>query len=106
MKWILNIIGIAIFFLVRFGNRKDKSKEASATFWLKDNWAQLIAVLLFEVGLMLLFGEGGLNISFEKIEWLPAWLQIIGDSATAFVIGLLGAWLAYVGYKKILLEKR
>lgn len=106
MKLLLNAIGVLIFFLVRLAGRKDKGSPLSITFWLKDNWEQLITVLLFDIGLMILLGEGGLNISFDKLVWLPEWLQIIGDSASALVIGLFGAWLAYAGYKKAIIDNR
>lgn len=106
MKIALNIIGILIFFLTKFATRKDKDAPVSASFWLKDNWEQLIAVALFDVALMLLVFTGGLQLSFEKLTVIPAWLQVTGDGAVCFAVGAFIAWAAYTGYKKIVLDKR
>jgi hypothetical protein len=106
MKIALNIIGIAIFFLVRLGGRKDKTTPFSVKFWLKDNWEQLVAILLVDVALMLLVFQGGLQFNFEKIApMLPDGVQLAGDSALCFLVGSLFAWLVYVAYKKAVLDK-
>ena len=106
MKIILNVIGIVIFFLSRFSNRKDKTTEPSIKFWFKDNWEQLITIGLFDVALMILASKQALNIDFSKLTFLPDWLQLVGDVALFFVIGLLGAYLAYEGYQKRVIDKR
>lgn len=107
MKILLNILGILIFFFARFAGRKDKDAPVSAKFWLKDNWEQLVVVALFDVALMLLVIEGGLKFNFEKLApMLPDGVQLAGDLALCFLVGLLFAWGFYVGYKKVVLEKR
>lgn len=107
MKIALNIIGVLIFFLVRLAGRKNTSEPLSIKFWLKDNWEQLGAVVLFDVALMLLVFQGGLQFNFEKIApMLPDGVQLAGDSAMCFLVGLLFAWGIYVGYKKMVLDKR
>ncbi len=106
MKILINLIGVAIFFLVRFGNRTDKTKEPNLKFWLQDNWEQLSAVILFDAALMILRSQEGLNIDFTQLTFLPSWLQLVGDIGLCFAIGSLGAWLAYTGYKKLILDKR
>jgi hypothetical protein len=107
MKIALNVIGILIFFLVRLSGRKDKGSELSIKFWLKDNWEQLSAVVLFDVALILLVFQGGLKFNFEKIApMLPDGVQLIGDAALCFLVGLFFAWGVYVGYKKMVIEKR
>lgn len=106
MKIALNVIGILIFFLVRLGGRKDKGTPFSVKFWLKDNWEQLCAVLLVDIALMLLVFQGGLQFNFEKLApMLPDGVQLAGDSALCFLVGLLFAWGVYVGYKKAVLDK-
>jgi Kef-type K+ transport system membrane component KefB len=107
MKIALNIIGILIFFLVRLAGRKDKDAPLSIKFWLKDNWEQLAAVVLFDVALMLLVFQGGLQFNFEKIApMLPKGVQLAGDAAMCFLVGLLFAWGIYAGYKKMVIDKR
>jgi hypothetical protein len=107
MKIALNIIGILIFFLVRLAGRKDKDSPFSIRFWLKDNWEQLAAVVLFDVALMLLVFQGGLQFNFEKIApMLPEGVQLAGDAAMCFLVGLLFAWGIYSGYKKMVIDKR
>ena len=74
MKIILNIIGIVIFFLSRFSNRKDKTTEPSVKFWIRDNWEQLITIALFDIALMILASKQALNIDFSKLTFLLEWL--------------------------------
>lgn len=106
MKILLNILGVCIFFLNRFAGRKDKDAPVSAKFWLKDNWEQLLAVSLFDVALMLLVINGGLEFNFEKIApMLPEGVKLAGDLALCFLVGLIFAWLVYVGYKKMIQGK-
>ena len=105
MKIIFNVLGILIFFFIRLGGR-DKTIPFSAKFWLKDNWEQLVAVVLFDIALMLLVIEGGLEFNFEKIApMLPDGVQLAGDSALCFLVGLVFAWGVYVGYKKFIQGK-
>ena len=105
MRIILNVIGILIFFFARLQGR-DKSQKFSAGFWLKDNWEQLICVTLIDVALMLLVIGGGLEFNFEKLTWLPDGVQLAGDLALCFLVGLVFAWAGYVGYKKTFLDKK
>ena len=106
MEIIVNVIAIAIFFLVRFNGRKDKTKEPDINFWLKDNWEQLVTIVLFDVLLMILAGKNALNLDLSQLTFLPSWMQLMGNLAVAAVIGLLGAFLAYEGYKTIVLNNR
>lgn len=106
MKILINIIGVVIFFLVRFGNRTDKTSQPNLKFWWLDNWEQLTAVILFDGALMILRSGEGLNIDFTQLTFLPSWLQLAGDIGLCFAIGCLGAWMAYAGYKKLILDKR
>lgn len=106
MKIVLNIIGILIFFLSKYSGRTDKSKEPSPDFWIKDNWEELAAISLFDIGLMLLVFQGGFNLNFEKFTSLPEWVQIGGDSAVCFAVGLVVAWKGYEWYNKFIKSKR
>lgn len=106
MKILLNVIGILIFFINRFANRSKKTVAFSFKFWIRDNWEQSATILLFDIALMILLSKEGLNIDFTQLAFLPPWLQLIGDLAASFIIGLLGAWIIYCGYKKIVINKR
>ena len=106
MKTLLNALGILIFFFVKLSGRKNKDKPLSIQYWLKDNWEQLVAVLLVDIALMLLVFQGGLQFNFEKIApMLPDGVQLAGDSALCFLVGLVFAWAVYNGYKKMMMKK-
>ena len=102
MKILLNIIGILIFFLNRFAGRTDKTTKPSIGYWFRDNWCELLIVALFDTALMILVILGGLEFNFEKIApMLPDGVKIAGDLALCLLVGLVFAWVTYVGYKKI-----
>ena len=101
MKILLNVIGILIFFLNRYVGRKDKTAEPSIKFWLKDNWAELVIITLFDAALMILVVFGGLKFDFSKLlPSLPEGLTLAGDMAMCFLIGLFLAWTFYSIIKK------
>ena len=106
VKIILNVLGIITFFWVRFANRTDKTKEPTIGFWLKSNYEQLIGIALLDVAIILLTLTGGLQLSFEKIQTLPEWIQLTGDSAIFYLTGLIFALLGYEAIKKLILDKR
>ena len=107
MKILLNILGVLIFFFARLAGRKNREQPLSIKFWLKDNWEQLIIIALFDVALMLLVFQGGIQFNFDKLTpMLPEGLQIAGDSALCFLVGLFFAWSVYLGYKKMVIDKR
>jgi hypothetical protein len=100
MKILLNVLGVIIFFLLRFDGRADKTKETSLVFWAKDNWVECIVIALFDFALLILGLYGGLQIDFTKIfPLLPDWVTIGGDMALSFAIGLFGG---YAGYSLVL----
>lgn len=106
MKILFNLIGILIFFLNRLAGRKDTKEPLSIKFWIKDNWEQLACVLLFDIALMLLVIEGGLQFNFDRLApMLPDGVQLAGDSALCFLVGLIFSWAIYSGYKKFVLNK-
>ncbi len=106
LKIILNVLGIVTFFWVRFANRTDKVKEPTIGFWLKDNFEQLIGIALLDIAIIMLVLTGGLQLSFEKIQTLPDWVQINGDRAVYYFTGLIFALLGYEAVKKLILDKK
>jgi hypothetical protein len=98
---VLNLLGILSFFLNRFEKRTDKVKEPSLAYWWKDNWAQLMNILIWDVALMLLVMFGGLHVDFTKLApTIPSWITVVGDGALSFGIGLFGAYAGYMLIKK------
>jgi len=90
MKILLNFLGIVLYFLMRFQNRRDKKAEPDIKFWLKDNGVELIIITLFDVSLMLLLLKGGLVIDLNKyFPSLPDGVAFTGDLAICFLIGLV-----------------
>lgn len=88
MKWIFNILGILIYFMLRYVNRADKKTKFSGLFWLNDNWSETVTILLFNAVLMLLMIFGGLTIDLNKfIPSLPDGVAFAGDLAAYFLIG-------------------
>ena len=107
MKILLNVLGVLIFFLNRFAGRKDKDQPFSGKKWITENWEQLTIVALFDVALMLLVINGGLEFNFEKIApMLPEGVKLAGDLALCFLVGLVFAYLGYEAYKKLVIDKR
>ena len=106
IKIVLNLLGIVTFFWVRFANRTDKTKEPTLKFWLKDNFEQLIGILLIDIAIVMLVFVGGLQLSLEKITTLPDWVQLTGDSAIFYLTGLIFPLMGYELVKKTILEKR
>jgi hypothetical protein len=101
MKILLNVLGILIYFLLRFMNREDKTKEPSVKFWIEDNWVELIVISLFDFALMIILIFGGLQVDFTKMipAW-PDWITLSGDYALSFLIGVIGAATGYIIIRK------
>ena len=106
VKIVLNVLGIVTFFWVRFANRTDKMKQPTIGFWFRDNFEQLIGIALLDIAIIMLVLTGGLQLSFEKIQTLPEWIQLTGDSAIFYLTGLIFALLGYEAVKKLILDKK
>lgn len=83
---ILNIIGIAICFIVKYNNRREKDKGFSLSFWMRDNWPELMVTGLLDVAIVLLVVTGDLQINAAK--FLPEWVIASGSLTLYFLIGL------------------
>ena len=100
LNWILNGIGVLIYFLNRFGNRKSKGKF-SFKFWFADNYRELFTTLLFDIALMLIVMMPNVSVNFDKLiaENIPFGLVIDPDVAKAILCFLLGLGLSSLFYK-------
>lgn len=101
MNWILNIIGIVIFFIVRYECRSSESKP-SWRFWLKDNWREVATSILFNTACMiiLIHPETSVDINIELKETLPAVITVAGKLGLSFALGLGLSFVLYEMYKK------
>lgn len=98
MKILLNILGILIYFLNRYNNRRSKDKSFSINFWVKDNWPELLIVILVDISIMLLLLLN--DISIDAAQFLPTWLVKVGDLGISWLIGLGLASLIYSIFRK------
>ena len=98
MKIILNLLGILIYFLNRFINRRGKNKTFSITFWLKDNWPELLVVLLMDISLMILLLTN--DVTIDLAGFIPDWMVAPGDLTLVWLVGLGLASLVYTFIKK------
>jgi hypothetical protein len=106
---ILCTLGIASYFLNRYANRKDKVKEPTLIFWWKDNWPELVQILLFTFSGMIIILMPGTTISIDSalnnlIHKLPEWAQIDvmapSKPIISFIWGLGGSALVYFLFRK------
>ena len=86
MKILMNILGILIYFLNRFANRRAKDKTFNIVFWLKDNWPEFSVIALVDVSLLILFLSN--DITITAIEALPPIVAQAGDLTVAWLLGL------------------
>lgn len=100
MKWFLNFLGIAIYFINRFANRKQKT-DFYFNFWLKDNWPEVSTVILLDIALMILLLGEGTSVNFDDLlSKLPFGLKIAGEPLLAFLLGLGLSSLFYTLFKR------
>ena len=101
VNWILNIIGMLIYFIQRYAGRRNKTKF-NFKFWLNDNWPELVTSVLFNVALMLLLMQPETNINID--DWLkanvPFALQIAIKPLFSLLLGLGLSALLYGMFKK------
>lgn len=97
---VTNIIGIFIYFLLRYEGRTDKSKPLSIKFWMKDNWVQLLIIALIDLAIMILLLSSDLTI--EKIPHVPEWFASYGDATITLFVGMMLAHIFYLFVKKIM----
>ena len=89
ITWILNIIGILIYFINKYAGRRNKTKF-SFKFWFADNWPELVSTLLLNIALMLLLlqPETTINIDGWLAQNVPFGLAIAVKPLFAFLLGL------------------
>ena len=101
VNWILNLIGVMVYFINKYANRKNKTKF-NGKYWLNDNWPELATTLLINIALMLLLMQPETNINIDDFlkENVPFALQIAIKPLFSLLLGLgLSAFL-YGMFKK------
>lgn len=100
MNWLLNMIGVLIYFINRYSNRTKKTVAFSFKFWIQDNWPEVSTVLLLDIALMILLFTEGTEINFEALfSQLPFGLKVAGEPFMSFLLGLGLASLFYRLFK-------
>ena len=82
----MNILGILIYFLNRYANRRKKDVSFSPIFWLKDNWPEFSVILLVDISLLILVLSN--DITIEAIQVVPSVVAKVGDLTVAWLLGL------------------
>ena len=100
INWILNGIGVVIYFLNRFGNRRKKEKF-NFKFWFYDNYRELFTTLLFDIAIMIIVMMPDVQVNFDAFlsENLPFAISISPIVAKALLSFLLGLGLSSLFYK-------
>lgn len=104
MNWLLNIIGISIFFIGKYVNRKHKTITSTWEFWWKDNWPEFVQTFLFNLALMIILQMKQVTVNVDKFlnEGLPFDISVdaeAGKAIVSFLVGLIITSLIYRMYK-------
>jgi hypothetical protein len=107
MNWVLNLIGIMIYFINRFANRKKKTVSFSLKYWLKDNWCEMGTVLLIDLALMIILNSPGTEIDFDALFIKsPIGIKVAGELLMSFLLGLGLSSLFYSIFKRKVRDAR
>jgi hypothetical protein len=107
MNWILNFLGVLIYFINRYANRSKKTVSFSFRYWLSDNWPEMSTIILIDVALMILLLGPGTEVNFDDLfSKLPFGLKIAGEPFLAFLLGLGLSSLFYAIFRKKVNESK
>jgi hypothetical protein len=94
---LLNLIGILVCFITKYGNRRRKDQSFSLKFWWFDNWPELTATVLVDMALLIIFMTEDLKLDVSR--FMPEWVLSIGSLTISFALGLGLAALIYEIFK-------
>lgn len=101
MNWILNLLGVLIFFINRFKRRTHKTEPFSFKYWIMDNFQEMATTLLLNLALMIILDmnikSGSLDVLLAK---LPEWVTLLGVPGICFGLGAGLSWLLYELFRK------
>jgi hypothetical protein len=92
--WLLFFLGTLAYFLYIYINRSSKDKP-SLSFWISDNWPELLFTFLFDLAAILILLDPETQIDVTKIEWFPAWLILPVKLVGSFLLGYGGGYAIY-----------
>ena len=102
INWILNLIGITIYFLGRFKKRKFKT-DPSWSFWFKDNWVEFTQTMLLNIACMIILSMPQVEFNVDALiqKYIPIDVTITPIVAKAVASFLLGWIFTYFIYKSV-----
>ena len=101
MNWILNLLGILIFFINRFKQRTHKTVSFKFKYWIGDNFQEMATTLLLNLALMLILQMNIKNGTIDTLlAKLPEWVSILGVPGICFGLGAGLSWLFYELFRK------
>ena len=96
INWILCLLGICVYFLRRYDNRKHKNTPVSFSFWIADNWPELLTTLFLNTAIMIIIHLPGTTVDMNPIfSQLPFGLNVAGLPTLSFFLGLGLTWTFY-----------
>lgn len=100
MNWILAAIGLLMYFVGRYANRRNKTKF-DWKFWIKDNWPEMVTAILSTIALMVIFLDDGAVFDFSSIfDNIPFIKSLPTDKFISLIVGYLNSWLFYTLMKQ------
>lgn len=95
INWILAAIGLAIYYIGRYSNRKNKTKF-SLLFWLDDNWPELVTSTLATIALMVIFLDKNAAFDFQSmLDSVPFIKSLPSEKLVSLTIGYLNSMIFY-----------
>lgn len=95
INWILAAIGLGIYYIGRYSNRKNKTKF-SLLFWLDDNWPELVTSTLATIALMVIFLDKDAAFDFQSmLDSVPFIKSLPSEKLVSLTIGYLNSMIFY-----------
>ena len=98
-SWVLFFLGTFAYFLNRYNSRKNRKEGFDFSYWLKDNWPELLFTFIFDLALVMIALDPDTNIDITKISWIPEWLTFPAKLLVSFGIGYGGGYAIYMAFK-------
>lgn len=85
---ILCLLGILVYFLNRYANRRHRNR-LSIAYWWADNWPEFITTLVLNVALMIIIHLPETYVDLDRLfASLPFDLHVAGIPTLSFFLGL------------------
>ena len=97
--WVLFFLGTGAYFITRYGNKRNKSRDFDLKFWLNDNWPELSVAFIVDLAMTLLILDPATQIDMSGVAWWPQWLTLPIAAAIAFFLGYGGGAIVYGAFK-------